>query len=80
MPCNVSLQILIFMTHLSNYGNDRLALYTFESMVKVIRCWTNLQLKTLPPTQLADKYFEMYPDEEDPIWRVGGDGCFHCCR
>ena len=58
------------MTHLSNYGNDRLALYTFESMVKVISCWTNLQLKTVPPLQLAQKYFEMYPEEEDPIWRV----------
>ncbi|GAB6028457.1 hypothetical protein CHUAL_002617 [Chamberlinius hualienensis] len=58
----------IFMTHLSNYGNDRLALYTFESVVKFVQCWTNLQLKTIPPLQLAEKYFQLYPEEEDPIW------------
>lgn len=60
--------INIFMTHLSNYGNDRLALYTFESVLKFIKCWTNLQLSTVPPLQLAEKYFQMYPDEADPVW------------
>lgn len=60
--------INIFMTHLSNYGNDRLALYTFESVVNFVHCWTNLQLMTLPPLQLADKYFQMFPEESDPIW------------
>lgn len=58
----------IFMTHLSNYGNDRLALYTFESVIKFVRCWTNLQLATVPPLHLAEKYFQMFPDESDPIW------------
>ncbi|GFY68285.1 hypothetical protein TNIN_292751 [Trichonephila inaurata madagascariensis] len=58
----------IFMTHLSNYGNDRLALYTFESVIKFVQCWTNLQLITLPPLQLADKYFQTYPEESDPVW------------
>ncbi|XP_077999800.1 bifunctional heparan sulfate N-deacetylase/N-sulfotransferase-like [Glandiceps talaboti] len=60
--------INIFMTHLSNYGNDRLALYTFESVVKFLQCWTNLQLKTVPPVDLADKYFSLYPEEKDPVW------------
>lgn len=60
--------INIFMTHLSNYGNDRLSLYTFESVLKFIKCWTNLKLSTIPPLQLAEKYFQMYPDETDPIW------------
>ncbi|KAL2076445.1 hypothetical protein ACEWY4_027957 [Coilia grayii] len=61
--------ISIFMTHLSNYGNDRLGLYTFESLVKFVQCWTNLRLQTLPPVELADKYFQMFPEERDPLWQ-----------
>ncbi|KAF0027669.1 hypothetical protein F2P81_020410 [Scophthalmus maximus] len=62
--------ISIFMTHLSNYGNDRLGLYTFESLVKFVQCWTNLRLQTLPPVQLAEKYFQIFPEERDPLWQV----------
>lgn len=65
-----SFQISIFMTHLSNYGNDRLGLYTFESLVKFVQCWTNLRLQTLPPVQLAKKYFEIFPQEKNPLWQV----------
>ncbi|XP_041032540.1 bifunctional heparan sulfate N-deacetylase/N-sulfotransferase 2 [Carcharodon carcharias] len=61
--------ISIFMTHLSNYGNDRLGLYTFESLVKFVQCWTNLKLQTLPPVKLAAKYFELFPEEKDPLWQ-----------
>lgn len=61
--------ISIFMTHLSNYGNDRLGLYTFESLVKFVQCWTNLKLQTLPPTPLAEKYFQIFPEERDPLWQ-----------
>ncbi len=61
---------MVFMTHMSNYGNDRLALYTFESVVKFVQCWTNLRLKSIPPVELGNLYFKMYPDEEDPVWRV----------
>ncbi|KAI1236412.1 hypothetical protein IHE44_0001704, partial [Lamprotornis superbus] len=61
--------ISIFMTHLSNYGNDRLGLYTFESLVKFVQCWTNLRLQTLPPVQLAKKYFEIFPQEKNPLWQ-----------
>ncbi|KAI1291925.1 Bifunctional heparan sulfate N-deacetylase/N-sulfotransferase [Halotydeus destructor] len=60
--------INIFMTHLSNYGNDRLALYAFESVIKFVQCWTNLRISTLPPTELAAKYFQMHPEESDPLW------------
>ncbi|EEB17253.1 heparan sulfate N-deacetylase/N-sulfotransferase, putative [Pediculus humanus corporis] len=60
--------INIFMTHMSNYGNDRLALYTFESVIKFIQCWTNLRLLSAPPVQLAEKYFLLYPEEVDPVW------------
>ncbi|KAJ8416113.1 hypothetical protein AAFF_G00381350 [Aldrovandia affinis] len=61
--------VSIFMTHLSNYGNDRLGLYTFESLVKFVQCWTNLRLQTLPPVQLAEKYFQIFPEERDPLWQ-----------
>lgn len=58
------------MTHMSNYGNDRLALYTFESVVKFLRCWTNVRLASAPPLALADKYFQLRPDELNPLWGV----------
>lgn len=64
------LQINIFMTHMSNYGNDRLALYTFESVVKFLQCWTNIRLSSAPPLQLAETYFKLYPGEADPVWGV----------
>ncbi|XP_065336089.1 bifunctional heparan sulfate N-deacetylase/N-sulfotransferase isoform X1 [Cloeon dipterum] len=60
--------INIFMTHMSNYGNDRLALYTFESVLKFTQCWTNLRLLSTLPVELGEKYFQMFPEEEDPIW------------
>lgn len=60
--------INVFMTHLSNYGNDRLALYTFDSVFKFISCWTNLHLATLPPVPLASAYFTLHPEESDPVW------------
>lgn len=67
------LQISIFMTHMSNYGNDRLALYTFESVIKFLQCWTNIRLSSAPPLQLAENYFKLHPEETDPIWGVSDD-------
>lgn len=59
------------MTHLSNYGNDRLGLYTFKHLVRFLNSWTNLKLQTLPPVQLAQKYFQIFSEEKDPLWQVG---------
>uniref|UniRef100_A0A674ARA1 Bifunctional heparan sulfate N-deacetylase/N-sulfotransferase 1 n=1 Tax=Salmo trutta TaxID=8032 RepID=A0A674ARA1_SALTR len=61
--------ISIFMTHLSNYGNDRLGLYTFRNLVKFLQTWTNLRLQTLAPVQLAQRYLRIFPEERDPIWQ-----------
>ncbi|XP_028714950.1 bifunctional heparan sulfate N-deacetylase/N-sulfotransferase 4 [Peromyscus leucopus] len=61
--------ISIFMTHLSNYGNDRLGLYTFVNLANFVHSWTNLKLQTLPPVQLAHKYFELFPEQKDPLWQ-----------
>jgi len=60
--------VSIFMTHMPNYGFDRLAPYTFESVVKMVKCWTNLDLVTKPPKELADVYFSMFPEETEAIW------------
>ncbi|KAB0368416.1 hypothetical protein FD755_020182 [Muntiacus reevesi] len=62
--------ISIFMTHLSNYGNDRLGLYTFVNLANFVQSWTNLRLQTLPPVQLAHKYFDLFPEQKDPLWQV----------
>ncbi|XP_075705859.1 bifunctional heparan sulfate N-deacetylase/N-sulfotransferase 3-like [Rhinoderma darwinii] len=61
--------ISIFMTHLSNYGNDRLGLYTFVNLAKFVQTWTHLKLQTLPPVQLAHKYFQLFPEQRDPVWQ-----------
>uniref|UniRef100_A0A8D2MD48 [heparan sulfate]-glucosamine N-sulfotransferase n=1 Tax=Zonotrichia albicollis TaxID=44394 RepID=A0A8D2MD48_ZONAL len=61
--------ISIFMTHLSNYGNDRLGLYTFANLASFVRSSTNLRLRTLPPVQLAQKYFQLFPEQTDPLWQ-----------
>ncbi|XP_061020707.1 bifunctional heparan sulfate N-deacetylase/N-sulfotransferase 4 isoform X2 [Dama dama] len=61
--------ISIFMTHLSNYGNDRLGLYTFVNLANFVQSWTNLKLQTLPPVQLAHKYFDLFPEQKDPLWQ-----------
>lgn len=61
--------ISIFMTHLSNYGNDRLALLVFDSLVKHLQCWTNIKLSSEHPVELAERYFTMFPGEMEPIWQ-----------
>ena len=73
------------MTHLSNYGNDRLALYMLESVTSFLKCWTNLRLLSLPPLEMGFKYFEMYPQDKDPLWTVSGGlmtrllNLLYCC-
>ncbi|TKS68187.1 Bifunctional heparan sulfate N-deacetylase/N-sulfotransferase 3 [Collichthys lucidus] len=64
-----NIMISIFMTHLSNYGNDRLGLYTFVHLASFLRSWTNLKLHTLPPLQLAHKYFQLFPEQRNPLWQ-----------
>ncbi|XP_068141948.1 bifunctional heparan sulfate N-deacetylase/N-sulfotransferase [Drosophila tropicalis] len=69
--------INIFMTHMSNYGSDRLALYTFQSVIKFLQCWTNLKLASAPPIQLAEMYFQLHPEEVDPVWGNPCDDARH---
>ncbi len=64
------------MTHFANYGNDRLAQYTFEAVVDFIQKWTNLELVTEEPMALGKKYFQMFPADAQPLWQV----CLVCAR
>lgn len=73
------LQISIFMTHLSNYGNDRLGLYTFKKLLRFLQSWTHLRLQTLPPVQLAQKYFSLFPSDREPLWQVRLLSVCVCC-
>lgn len=58
----------IYMTHLSNYGNDRLAIYTFERLFNFVKCWTNLRMIQEKPEVMARKYFETFPEDQEPVW------------
>ena len=61
---------MVFMTHMSNYANDQLAQYTFESEIEFLQEWTRLQLSTPGPLSLATAYFDMFPQDIHPVWNV----------
>ena len=67
------------MTHLSNYGNDRLGIYVFESVINHLHCWTNLNFQSAHPVQLAEKYFHLFPADVEPLWQVSDRLTFFCC-
>ena len=58
------------MTHMTNYGNDQLALYTIRRLVDFVYRWTNLELKYASPLELADIYFKLFPQDKSPVWLV----------
>ena len=60
--------ISVFMTHMPNYCCDRLAPYLFESLINFVKCFTNLQLISTEPVKIANKYFDLFPDERKPLW------------
>ena len=71
------------MTHFGNYGSDRLAIYTFKSVIKFLKKWTNLKLRTERPVELAKKYFDIFKDDAEPVWGVSvmlgcGQTIQHC--
>lgn len=61
-------RVLIFMTHMSNYGNDRLGLFVFKNLFEFVTKWTNIQFISKAPLKLVQKYFEFYPEDSEPIW------------
>ncbi|CAH8653041.1 unnamed protein product [Schistosoma haematobium] len=63
--------VSIFMTHLVNYGNDRVALYLFNAIFEFMTNWTNIKLITSPPSELANIYserFKLYGVNELPLY------------
>ena len=61
-------QVLIFMTHMTNYGSDRLGLFVFEELFKFVNKWTNIKLIASTPLKICEKYFEIYPKDAEPQW------------
>ncbi|KIH56212.1 sulfotransferase domain protein [Ancylostoma duodenale] len=61
-------KVSIFMTHQQNFAHDRLALYTFDNLVRFIQCWTNIRLLWQSPVESAKKYFSLMPQERLPVW------------
>jgi len=63
-------QVVIYMTHNSNYAQDRLAPYLFLSLFKFASRWTKLEISGAPPLTLAHKYFSIFPEDQVPVWTV----------
>ncbi len=61
-------KVLIFMTHMTNYGSDRLGLFVFKKLFEYISEWTNIKFFALPPLKIVEKHFDLYPDDLNPIW------------
>ena len=58
------------MTHYNNYATDRLALILFDEVFKFLNQWTKLKLMVDTPVNIAKKYFEIFPKDSVPLWRV----------
>ena len=41
----------------------------FQSVINFISCWTNVNLRWAPPMELAEKYFDLFPEEQSPVWQ-----------
>ena len=63
-------QVSIFMTHIENYARDHLASVLFRALFEFIQQWTLLELKVGPPLTLGRKYFEIFPEDKNPVWTV----------
>ncbi|KAL5506571.1 hypothetical protein EMCRGX_G008243 [Ephydatia muelleri] len=60
--------VTIFMTHMPNFGHDRLALVLFEALFRFVHTWTNLQLIADRPLNMATRYFTIFPEDIVPVW------------
>ena len=58
------------MTHADDYISDQQAIFLFDNAFSFITSWTNLQFHALPPLEIVEKYFELRPNEREPIWTV----------
>ena len=58
------------MTHYCNFAHDRMAIVILENLLKFTKRWTNLRMQTIRPTELAETFFKLYPQEKKPLWTV----------
>jgi hypothetical protein len=58
------------MTHVPNFAHDRVATFMFRNLFEFISCWTNLKFYSLPPLDIVKKYFELNPEDKEPVWTV----------
>ena len=63
-------EVTIFMTHIGNYGGDRLAVFLLENVFEFLSKWTTLTFVAMPPLKVVEKYFELNPNEREPVWEV----------
>ena len=61
-------RVNVFMTHWTNYASDRLALGLFRHAFESILKWTRLNLVALPPVRMAQTYFDLFPQDREPLW------------
>ena len=59
------------MTHMNNYGlKERLAISLFKNLTNFVDKWTNLEMQSVSPVEMANKYFELYHKQMEPVWTV----------
>ena len=66
----------IYMSHMSNYANDRLAPYTFKSLIEFVLEHTNLRLRYAPSDPSGiDPPLALTPnwDSRAPLGHTGAD-------
>lgn len=69
--------VSIFMTHMPNFGHDRLAIILFEALFRFVQKWTNLELVTDRPIAMAARYFQIFPEDTIPVWNSPCDDSTH---
>ena len=59
------------MTHMNNYGmKERLAIPLFKNLTDFVTKWTNIEMSTVPPVEMGNKYFELFHRHMEPLWTV----------
>ena len=69
--------VAIYMTHIGNYGADRLALYALRNLFHFVATNTNLKLRSASPAQMAQYHFNVFPEQTLPVWTMPCDDKRH---
>ena len=69
--------VAIYMTHIGNYGADRLALFAFRNLLHFVATNTNLRLVAASPIEMAKYHFSIFPEQIMPMWTMPCDDRRH---